>query len=182
MQATLTDVRDSGPREVVATVRFDPPEVARDPDWLYTVAWQGGEPVRTEPLTEVAPDVYRTAPLPVSGTWKTSIRLQSGDQMGAVPVFAPEDSAIPAAEIPAPARFERQLGNDRELLQRERKEGIPNWSIIAFGLAVAALRARAARRRRRRARARLAGRTWSDGLASPLGEGRPARPRQPATV
>jgi len=86
----------------------------------------------------VAPGVYRSAPLPVSGTWKTSIRLQSGDTMGAVAVFAPEDSAIPAAEIPAPARFERQLGDDRELLQRERKDGVPNWSIIAFGLAVAA--------------------------------------------
>ncbi len=85
-------------------MRFDPPEVAHEPDWLYTVAWQGGEPVRTDQLTEVAPDVYRTAPLPVSGTWKTSIRLQSGNQMGAVAVFAPEDSAIPAAEIPAPAQ------------------------------------------------------------------------------
>ena len=57
--------------------------------------------------------------------------------MGAVPVFAPADSAIPAPEIPAPAQFERQLGDDRKLLQRERKEGIPNWSIIAFGLGVA---------------------------------------------
>jgi hypothetical protein len=138
VQASLTTVRDSGPREVVATVRFDPPEVTRDPDWLYTVAWQGGEPVRTEPLDEVSPGVYRSAPLPVSGTWKTSIRLQSGSTMGAVAVFAPKDTAIPAAEISAPARFERQLGDDRELLQRERKDGVPDWSIIAFGLAVAA--------------------------------------------
>jgi hypothetical protein len=138
VQATLTNVRDSGPREVVARVRFDPPEVSEAPDWLYTVAWQGGEPVRTEPLVEESAGIYRSAPLPVSGTWKTSIRLQSGNRMGAVPVFAPEDSAIPAAEIPAPKRFERQLGDDRELLQRERKKGIPNWSIIAFGLAVTA--------------------------------------------
>jgi hypothetical protein len=137
VQATLADVSDSGPREAVATVRFDPPDVARDPDWLYTVAWQGGEPVRTAPLTEIAPGVYRSAPLPVSGSWKSSIRLQRGNRMGAVPVFAPADSAIPAAEIPAPPQFDRQLGDDRKLLQRERKQGIPNWSIIAFGLAVA---------------------------------------------
>jgi hypothetical protein len=138
VNATLTDVQQPGPREVVASVRFDPPDVARDPDWLYTVAWQGGEPVRTEPMTETAPGVYRSAPLPVSGTWKSSIRLQRGAQMGAVPVFAPADSAIPAAEIPALAQFARQLGDDRKLLQRERKEGIPDWAIIAFGLAVAA--------------------------------------------
>jgi hypothetical protein len=137
VKATLTDVSDSGPREVVATVRFDPPQVARDPDWLYTVAWQGGEAVRTEQLTEIGPGLYRSAPLPVSGTWESSIRLQRGDRMGAVPVFAPADSAIPAAEISAPAQFDRQLGDDRKLLQRERKDGIPNWSIIAFGLAVA---------------------------------------------
>jgi hypothetical protein len=138
VRVALTDVRDSGPREAVATVRFDPPAVARDPDWLYTVAWQGGEPVRTEPLTEVAPDVYETAPLPVSGTWKSSIRLQSGERMGAIPVFAPADEAIPAAEIPAPPSFTRPLGDDRELLQRERKDGVPQWSVVAFGLGVAA--------------------------------------------
>ena len=137
-RVTLAEVGGAGPREVVATVRFDPPEVARDPDWLYTVAWQGGEPVRTEPLREVSPDVYRSAVLPVAGTWKSSIRLQRGDRMGAVPVFAPEDTAIPAAEIPAPASFERALGDDRELLQRERKEGVPDWGAIAFGLGVAA--------------------------------------------
>ena len=138
VRVALTDTRASDPREAVATVRFEPPAVARDPDWLYTVAWQGGEPVRTEPLTEVAPDVYETAPLPVSGTWKSSIRLQSGDRMGAIPVFAPADSAIPAAEIPAPATFVRPLGDDRELLQRERKDGVPEWGIVAFGLGVAA--------------------------------------------
>ena len=58
--------------------------------------------------------------------------------MGAIPVFAPADSAIPAAEIPAPPSFTRPLGDDRTLLQRERKDGIPDWSIIAFGLGVAA--------------------------------------------
>ncbi len=138
VRVALADVPGSGPREAVATVRFDPPEVARDPDWLYTVAWQGGEPVRTEPLREVAPGVYESDALPVSGTWKSSIRLQRGDEMGAIPVFAPADTAIPAAEIPAPASFVRPLGDDRELLQRERKDGVPEWSLIAFGLGVAA--------------------------------------------
>ena len=137
VRVNLADTAGDGPREAVATVRFDPPEVARDPDWLYTVAWQGGEPVRTEPLDEVTPGVYRSAPLPVSGTWKSSIRLQRGDRMGAIPVFAPADSAIPAQEIPAPAQFTRRLGDDRELLQRERKDGVPDWSIAAFGLGVA---------------------------------------------
>jgi hypothetical protein len=138
VQVALADTGGGGPREAVATVRFDPPEVAHDSDWLYTIAWQGGEPVRADPLDEVSPGVYRSAPLPVDGTWKSSIRLQRGDHMGAIPVFAPADSAIPAEEIPAPPQFTRQLGDDRELLQRERKDGIPDWSIVAFALGVAA--------------------------------------------
>jgi hypothetical protein len=138
VHVTLAETGGAGPGEAVATVRFDPPDVARDPDWLYTTAWQGGEPVRTEPLREVSPDVYRSEPLPVTGTWKSSIRVQRGNEMGAIPVFAPADSAIPVDEIPAPPSFTRQLGDDRELLQRERKDGIPDWSIIAFGLGVAA--------------------------------------------
>jgi hypothetical protein len=135
---SLDDVSGTTTREAIATVRFDPPGAARDPDWLYTVAWQGGEPVRTDPLERIGPDLYRSAPLPVSGSWKSSIRLQRGDEMGAIPVYAPADTAIPAAEIPAPPRFERTLGDDRVLLQRERKQGIPDWSIVAFGLGVAA--------------------------------------------
>jgi hypothetical protein len=137
MIVSLDDVPGSGPREAVATVRFEPPGVAQNPDWLYTVAWQGGERVRVDPLERIGPDLYRSAPLPLYGSWKSTIRLQRGDEMGAIPVYAPADSAIPAAEIPAPAHFERPLGDDRVLLQRERKQGIPDWSIIAFGLGVA---------------------------------------------
>ncbi|MFL5871840.1 MAG: hypothetical protein ACJ75R_12205 [Solirubrobacterales bacterium] len=138
MIVSLADVPGSGPREAVATVRFDPPSVADDPDWLYTVAWQGGERVRVDPLERIGPDLYRSGELPLYGSWKSTIRLQRGDRMGAIPVYAPADAAIPAAEIPAPAHFTRPLGEDRVLLQRERKQGIPDWSILAFRLGVAA--------------------------------------------
>jgi hypothetical protein len=57
--------------------------------------------------------------------------------MGAIPVYAPADTAIPAAEIPAPAHFDRTLGDHRVLLQRERKDGVPDWSVVAFGVGVA---------------------------------------------
>jgi hypothetical protein len=85
VMVSLDETGGPGSREAVATVRFDAPDAARDPDWLYTVAWQGGERVRTAPLVEIAPDVYRTEPLPLSGTWKSTIRLQSGDRMGRSP-------------------------------------------------------------------------------------------------
>jgi hypothetical protein len=127
----------SQPREAVATVRFDPSDVADDPDWLYAIAWQGGEPLRSEELTETAPGTYTTPPVPVGGSWKSAIRLQRGDEMGSIPLFAPADAEIPAPEIAAPPAFERAFVNDREFLQRERKEGVADWSIIAFGIGVA---------------------------------------------
>lgn len=137
-RVSLADVPSDGGREAIATVRFDPPALAEDPDWLYALAWQGREPLRRESLTEVAPGLFRTPPLPVDGTWKTAIRVQRGDEMGAIPVFAPADAAIPAPEVPAAASFERPFADDRELLQRERKEGVPDWAVLAFGLGVAA--------------------------------------------
>ena len=136
-RVTLADVPGPGPRQAVATVRFDPPDAAADPDWLYAIAWQGGERLRLEELTAIGPGAYRTPPLPVGGTWKTAIRVHRGDEMGSIPVFAPADSAIPVGEIPALARFERPFADDRKFLQRERKEGVPDWSVIAFGLGVA---------------------------------------------
>jgi hypothetical protein len=137
-QVTLADVPGTGPREAVATVRFDPATAADDPDWLYAIAWQGGEPLRVEELTAVGPGAYRTPPIPVAGSWKSAIRLQRGSEMGSIPLFAPADAAIPVGEIPAPASFSRAFVDDRSFLQRERKEGVAEWTIIAFGLAVAA--------------------------------------------
>ncbi len=137
-QVTLADVLGSEPREAVATVRFDPATAADDPDWLYAIAWQGGEPLRAEALTEVGPGTYRTPPIPVDGSWKSAIRLQSGSEMGSIPLFAPADPAIPVGEIPAPASFRRAFVDDRSFLQRERKEGVADWTIVAFGLSVAA--------------------------------------------
>ena len=128
----------SQPRETVATVRFDPATAADDPDWLYAIAWQGGEPLRVEELTEVGPGTYRTPPIPVAGTWKSAIRVHRGSEMGSIPLFAPADPAIPVGEIPAPASFERAFVDDRSFLQRERKEGVADWTIVAFGLGVAA--------------------------------------------
>jgi hypothetical protein len=37
----------------------------------------------------------------------------------------PEDDAIPAPEVPAPASFERSFILDKELLQREQKDDVP---------------------------------------------------------
>lgn len=136
VRVTLEDVRPAPDREVVATVRFDPPEVARDADWLRSISYQGGEPLRTDPLREIAPDVWQTVPMPVHGTWKSAIRLHRGTTMAGVPVFLPRDEGIPAAEVPAPAAFTRPLVVEKRLLQREAKDGVPGAAVLTAQLIV----------------------------------------------
>jgi hypothetical protein len=51
----------------------------------------------------------------------------------------PADSAIPAKEVPATARFTRTFVADHELLQRERKDDIAGWLWTAACLVVLVL-------------------------------------------
>lgn len=77
-------------------------------------------------LRRVGPGVYRTVtPLPISGSWKSLIRIQQGRVRGDVPVYLPADPAIPVAGIAAEARIARAFVSDTTLMQRERKHGIP---------------------------------------------------------
>ena len=86
---------------VNATVTVDPPSAAADAKWLTTTAWQGGGLV-VDRLERVREGVYRTnEPMPVHGTWKAEFRLHTGRSLLGVPVYLPEDPAIPAKEVPA---------------------------------------------------------------------------------
>jgi hypothetical protein len=136
----LTDVRGAGPRQVQATVRFNAPGLAADADWLYAMAWQGREHrLVAAPLRPAGDGAWRTtAPLPVTGTWKSMIRLHRGSEMASVVVHLPEDRAIPAPAVAAPANFQRPLQRDSLILQRERKPSAGNALWRAASGAVAA--------------------------------------------
>jgi len=126
-QVTLDDVESGPQRTVDATVRLDPASIGDHAYWLQAIAWQGGGLV-TNPLREVAPGVYRTTePIPVHGTWKTLIRLQRDDYVAGVPVYMPEDSAIPAPAVIAKPSFQRPFVDETQILQRELKSGVPGY-------------------------------------------------------
>ena len=126
-QVTLTDANPGPERTVNATVRFDPEEVTVDAFWIQAVAWQGGGLV-VDQLERVGPGVYETTrPLPVHGTWKTLIRLQRDNYVAGLPIYLPEDSAIPAPAVPAPPSFERPFVDETEILQRELKSDVPGY-------------------------------------------------------
>lgn len=136
-KVALTEVVDEPQRAVDATVTLTPSDAAKDAEWLQVTAWQGDGLVvdRLEPL---GGGRYRTTePIPVHGTWKSLIRLHVGKSLTTAPIFLPRDTAIPAAEVPASASFERKFVADHEVLQREQKSAAPWLTIVAYGVVVA---------------------------------------------
>lgn len=106
------------------TVRTDLPQ---DPNWLTSTSWQGGGLV-VDRLERVGPGEYRTTePIPMDGEWKTMIRLHYGRTLSALPIYLPEDPAIPVEGIPVRADFTRDFGPEQQLLQRERKTDVAGW-------------------------------------------------------
>jgi hypothetical protein len=123
-QISLRDVEPPPNRTVAATVRLDPPDAADDAEWLNVTAWQGGGSV-VDALEETDPGVYRTTkPIPVYGNWKVTLRLHKDRTVAGLPIFLPEDEAIPVKEIPAQPRFTRAFVLDKKNLQREQKKGV----------------------------------------------------------
>lgn len=86
---------DGGGRAVEGRVRIEPPP-AKDVELLNVTSWQGGTKRILDPLDRLGPGVYRTTtPIPVDGSWKSMLRVQSGDGLVSVPMYLPRDQAIP---------------------------------------------------------------------------------------
>ena len=77
-----------------ARIRLDPPDAADEGvRWFLETAWQGKEGRSVvAPLEKAGPGVWRTTnPIPVYGTWKSSIRLHKGTAVQGLAVFFPAD-------------------------------------------------------------------------------------------
>jgi hypothetical protein len=112
---------------VAATIRFQPRDAARDARWLDVTAWQGGASV-VDLLKQIGPGVYRTTkPIPVYGNWKVTVRLHKGSALMGLPVYFPNDPAIPVGAVPAQPHFDRAFVRDKKNLQREQKGNVPGF-------------------------------------------------------
>ena len=133
----LSDVTPSPHRTVAATVQLSPRDAAKDAQWLTVTSWQGGG-LKLDRLKKVGAGLYRTTePIPVYGEWKAMLRLENGRGVRAVPLYLPEDKAIPAKEIPARASFTRPFVRDKTILQREAVGGSGWLSTPAYLLLLA---------------------------------------------
>ena len=136
---TLRELAPGPDRTVEATVRLRPADAADGALWFTQTSWQGGGSV-IAPLREVSPGVWQTTrPLPVSGEWKSLLRLHRPGAIDGLPVYLPADPAIPAAAVPARARFERSFQLDRHILQREAKTDVAGWLWLVAYLIVLAI-------------------------------------------
>jgi hypothetical protein len=136
---TMRDTQSGKRREVEATIRISPAAATEGVELLNITAWQGGGSV-VDPLERVAAGTYRTTkPIPVHAGWKALLRVQRGDALVAVPLYMPEDRAIPAPEVPAAASFTRAFQPDVELLQRERKQDVAAALTVGAYLTVLAI-------------------------------------------
>ncbi len=134
---TLHDLTPGPKRTVSAVIKLSPASTAKDADWLTATAWQGGG-LTVDRLKRIAPGVYRTTmPIPVYGKWKSMLRLENGRGVRAVPIYLPEDKAIPAKEVPADASFTRPFVRDKKVLQREAVGGTGWLALPAYLLLLA---------------------------------------------
>ena len=139
-QVALKDIDSGKNRTVAATIKLDPRDSATNPDFMNVTAWQGGSKRVLDPLEQVGQGVYRTTePIPVYGGWKATMRIQQGDALISMPLFMPKDQAIPAPEVPAKANFTRGFLEDKKVLQREQKQGVPGFLTLAAYLTVLAI-------------------------------------------
>jgi hypothetical protein len=138
-RVSLDNVSGGPDRTVNATVRIDPAQVGEDAYWLSAISWQGGDKLVLDDLRQTAPGVWQTTePLPVYGTWKTLIRLHRDNFVAGVPIYMPEDTAIPAKAIPAAASFDRPFVDETQILQREQKGDVAGYLVaLAYGVVAA---------------------------------------------
>ncbi len=124
-------VRPVADGNVTVTVRLDPPDAADDARWFQASAWQGGSLVLSE-MREIERGTYRTEkPVPVTGRFKTLLRLHRGSEMMAVPVRLPADPEIGKGGIPAVDR-RVQFVNERRYLLRETHGGAAWFAVLVY--------------------------------------------------
>ncbi|HSE10314.1 MAG TPA: hypothetical protein VLB29_16755 [Nocardioidaceae bacterium] len=120
---TVGEVRDG---RAHLTVRADE-DLVEEAYWFEALSWQGGGSVRGA-LEPAGDGVWRTdEPMPVTGSWKTLIRLHSPlHELAAAPVYLPADPAIPAEAYPATSG-PRDFVEEAHILRREEKKDVPGW-------------------------------------------------------
>jgi hypothetical protein len=118
------------------TVTMDPRDAADHARWFHVLGWQGAGDgdggLELVDLRRTGEGTYVSErPVPVTGEWKTLLRLHAGSGMSGAAVYLPEDPAIPAEEVPA-RDGTVTFGREKSILQREATGGTPSLERGAY--------------------------------------------------
>jgi hypothetical protein len=148
------------PRTANITVQLNPADALDDPSWVQITSWQG-QGLVVDALEQTGEGQYRTTqPIPIHDDWKALLRIHDGRMLSAIPIYLPEDAAIPADEITADDGMTRGAIPEIEILQRELKSSggglwlLANLVVLACTLALIAAMSWGVARYSRRASAR----------------------------
>jgi hypothetical protein len=131
------DAPGTGGRQTVGDLRVRFSGVnTKDAIYVSALAWQGKGRFLDDLVRQPDGSFASTTPVPVTGTWKSFVRLQTGRTMLAVPVRMAPDPAISFAGFPARGEVTRPMVADRALMQIERKPGVASWLWTAATLTV----------------------------------------------
>jgi hypothetical protein len=124
----LEDAAGPGGRWANVTVQLDPQDAADDAGWFNILSWQGagsGDGGLVMADLEPAGDGRYVADraVPMYGSWKTIVRLHTGTQVEALPLYLPDDPAIPAEGVAAQSGSTAAFQADKAILQREATGG-----------------------------------------------------------
>jgi hypothetical protein len=125
----------NGEKQVLVTAKLDPPNAADNNRWFVVTAWQGKRRSIVGDMKKIGPGLWRAdKPVPVGGTdWKATLRLQRGSAVLGLPLYLPEDKAIPVKQVAAKNGATQAFVRDKSLLQREQKKGIPGFlTLLAY--------------------------------------------------
>ncbi|MGI8684128.1 MAG: hypothetical protein ACR2MO_03335 [Acidimicrobiales bacterium] len=120
-------------------VDITPAGAADDATAFGVMSWQGGGTVWAE-LEKTGPGHYvTTKAVPITGSWKSMVSLQRGDEVMAAPIYLPADAEIGASAVPALPERTTPFVRNTEVLLREAKDG-PAWpALLAYaGVALVA--------------------------------------------
>lgn len=137
IRATIETLSAGDGRAIVGVV-LDPPTAAAGANWFEVLSWQGGS-MEKHSLELLDRERYETDdPVPVTGSWKSVLRLAKDDTLVGAPIYLPADPEIGASEVPVKRIQTVELVRDTEFLMREASEG-PAWPALLSYAAIGVL-------------------------------------------
>jgi hypothetical protein len=126
VRATI-GLQQTDPGHAYVTAKFDPPSAAQNAEWVDGLAWQGDGLVVNH-MKHVGGGTWRTTKaLPISGHWKTMLRIHKGRSLLSAGLYLRADPAIPYKGFRAANGSTQTMVYDQRFLQLERKPDTPAY-------------------------------------------------------